>query len=55
MAFLVHWIYPYGLPIYLLMDNSFQFISTFFEHGCSAFGLKHGLTTEHQPQTYGEA
>lgn len=51
IPFLVHLIYPYRIPLYLLTDNGSQCISTFFEHLCSAVGLKQLLTTAYYPIT----
>lgn len=54
MAFLVHWIYTYGLPRYLLTNNGLQFLAKLVDHVCSALGLEHLLTTAYHPHTTGE-
>lgn len=55
MAFLVHWIYPYGPPICLLTDDGPQFVAKFVKHVGSALGLKQLLTTANHLQTNGQA
>lgn len=55
MAFLIHWIYQYGLLLYLLTENGSQFLSKFFEYVCSALALKHLLTASTHPHTNGRA
>ncbi|CAN8073108.1 unnamed protein product [Agarophyton chilense] len=35
-AFLSHWVYPYGMLLYLLTDNGSQLVSQFFSHVCQA-------------------
>ena len=54
-AFLGMWIYPYGVPDYLLTDNGSQFISEFFERICAALGTTHLRTTAYHPATNGQA
>ncbi|CAN8067066.1 unnamed protein product [Agarophyton chilense] len=54
-AFLSHWVYPYGMPLYLLTDNGSQFVSKFFSHNCDTLGIKHATTTAYHPQTNGQA
>ncbi|CAN8077309.1 unnamed protein product [Agarophyton chilense] len=53
-AFLSHWVYPYGMPLYLLTDNGSQFVPKFFSHVCATLGIKHVTTTAYHPQTNGQ-
>lgn len=55
MALLVHWIYPYGLPLQLLTGNRPQFVAKFFGHVCSALGLKHLFIAASHPRSNGKA
>ena len=54
-AFLEHWVYAYGAPIYLLTDNAQNLIARFFESVCTLLGIKHFLTAAYHPQTNGQA
>lgn len=54
MAFLVHWIYLYGLHVYVLTDSGPQFVAKLFEHLCSDLGLKHLFTTAYHQQNNGK-
>ena len=54
-AFLDYWVYPYGMPNYLLTDNGTQFVSKFFETICSYLGIKHLTTTAYHPECNGQA
>ena len=54
-AFLDNWVYPYGVPSYLVTDNGPQFASKFFEAVCTMLGVQHYLTTAYHPQTNGQS
>lgn len=55
MALLTHWVYSYGLPLYLLTDNGNQLLSKFFPHVYATLGTKHVTTTAYHPQTNGQS
>ena len=54
-TFLDHWVYPYGMPNYLLTDNGTQFVSKFFETISSCHGIKHLTKTAYHLECNGQA
>lgn len=53
-AFLNHWVYTYGVPLYVLTDNSPQVASKFFAAVCQLLGSTLYFTTAYHPQTNGQ-
>lgn len=49
--FLDHCIYPYGVPISLLTNNSPQFTANFFASVCEFLGVNHMTNTAYHPYT----
>lgn len=50
-AFLDHWEYAYGAPLYGVIDNVKQFVAKFFDALSASLGVKRHLTTAYRPQT----
>ena len=53
-AFVHHWAFPYGAPIWLLSDNGKQFIAKLFRETCQMLGVKKLYTTTYHPQSNGQ-
>lgn len=49
-AFVVHWLFCYGLPKTLLSDNDLAFSSEFLQEVCLTFGVMKNFYTSHHPK-----
>ena len=53
-AFVHHWMFPYGAPIWLLSENGNQFIAKLLRETLQMLGVKNLYTTTYHPQTNGQ-
>ena len=53
-AFVEHWIFVYGTPIWVLSDNGPQFAAKFFQDVCRILGAKNLFTSTYHPQCNGK-
>lgn len=54
-AFMSLWVYPYGIPAFLLVENGPQCIAQFFAMMCNLLGISNLTTTTYHPETNGQA
>lgn len=50
-VFLDNWIFPFGIPSYVIADNDPQFISKFIAAICGYLGIERPTKTPNHPQT----
>ena len=55
VAFCSHWVFKYGPPRHLLMDNAQYFNAKFFQAVCQHLGISPRFITTYHPQTNGQA
>ena len=53
-AFIHHWVFPDGAPVWLLSDNGKQVIAKLIRETCRMLGVKNLYTTTYHPQTNGQ-
>lgn len=53
--FMDHWLLPYAIPMYLLIDSEIQFLSDFVTKKCTPLGFKYLTDTTYHPQSSSEA
>lgn len=49
--FVNHWVFPHGLPIYLIADNVPQFTSKFFQDFCKNLNVHDSFTKTYHQQS----
>lgn len=54
MAFVKHWVFTYGPPVFVLSDNGKQFTARFFQNVCRILGVSNLFTTTYHPQCNGQ-
>ena len=54
VAFCTHWIFKYGPPRYLVLDNAQYFTAKFFQAVCRHLGIIHKFVTTYHPQANGQ-
>ena len=53
-AFVQHWIFVYGNPVWVLSDNVPQLAAKFFQDVCRILGTKNQFTSTYHPQCNGQ-